>query len=91
MTVPKRFHVLFRHNVLVFRIQRQSRGIRETSSGYDSSDNETSTNYKYSRKYRSDPDFRMQNLHPSYQVNYVTFCQGQFEVVTEILRFESTY
>ncbi|XP_072940988.1 uncharacterized protein [Epargyreus clarus] len=49
------------------RIQRQSRGIRETSSGYDSSDNETTTNYKYSRKYRSDPDFRMQNLHPSYQ------------------------
>ncbi|KAL4710470.1 hypothetical protein ACJJTC_008872 [Scirpophaga incertulas] len=53
----------------VHRIQRQSRGIRETSSGYDSSDNETTTNYnqnKYSRKYRSDPDFRMQNLHPSY-------------------------
>ncbi|XP_063378876.1 ATP-binding cassette sub-family G member 8 [Cydia fagiglandana] len=49
------------------RIQRQSRGIRETSSGYDSSDNETSTNYKYSRKYRSDPDFRMQHLHTSYQ------------------------
>ncbi|KAJ0179715.1 hypothetical protein K1T71_004306 [Dendrolimus kikuchii] len=49
------------------RIQRQSRGVRETSSGYDSSDNETTTNYKYSRKYRSDPDFRMQNLHPSYQ------------------------
>ncbi|CAG4941301.1 unnamed protein product [Parnassius apollo] len=49
------------------RVQRQSRGVRETSSGYDSSDNETSTNYKYSRKYRSDPDFRMQNLHPSYQ------------------------
>ncbi|XP_052738552.1 ATP-binding cassette sub-family G member 8 isoform X1 [Bicyclus anynana] len=49
------------------RIQRQSRGVRETSSGYDSSDNETSTNYKHSRKYRSDPDFRMQNLHPSYQ------------------------
>ncbi|CAH2216443.1 jg18065, partial [Pararge aegeria aegeria] len=49
------------------RIQRQSRGVRENSSGYDSSDNETSTNYKYSRKYRSDPDFRMQNLHPSYQ------------------------
>ncbi|XP_032511388.2 ATP-binding cassette sub-family G member 8 [Danaus plexippus] len=49
------------------RIQRQPRGARENSSGYDSSDNETSTNYKYSRKYRSDPDFRMQNLHPSYQ------------------------
>ncbi|KAG6464036.1 hypothetical protein O3G_MSEX014230 [Manduca sexta] len=50
------------------RIHRQSRGVRETSSGYDSSDNETTTNYnKYSRKYRSDPDFRMQNLHPSYQ------------------------
>ncbi|XP_041976067.1 ATP-binding cassette sub-family G member 8 [Aricia agestis] len=45
------------------RIQRQSRGMRETSSGYDSSDNETATNYnKYSRKYRSDPDFRLQNL-----------------------------
>ncbi|XP_073951720.1 uncharacterized protein [Choristoneura fumiferana] len=51
------------------RIHRQSRGVRETSSGYDSSDNETSTNYKYSRKYRSDPDFRMQNIHPSLQVN----------------------
>lgn len=51
------------------RIQRQSRGMRETSSGYDSSDNETTTNYKYSRKYRSDPDFRMQNLHASYQPN----------------------
>ncbi|XP_049866326.1 ATP-binding cassette sub-family G member 8 isoform X2 [Pectinophora gossypiella] len=49
------------------RIHRQSRGIRETSSGYDSSDNETSTNYKYSRKYRSDPDFRMQNAHQTYQ------------------------
>ncbi|XP_059052503.1 ATP-binding cassette sub-family G member 8 [Achroia grisella] len=49
------------------RIHRQSRGVRETSSGYDSSDNETTTNYKYSRKYRSDPDFRMQNLHHSYQ------------------------
>ncbi|KAI8429199.1 hypothetical protein MSG28_007735 [Choristoneura fumiferana] len=49
------------------RIHRQSRGVRETSSGYDSSDNETSTNYKYSRKYRSDPDFRMQNIHPSLQ------------------------
>ncbi|XP_037961247.2 ATP-binding cassette sub-family G member 8 [Plutella xylostella] len=51
------------------RIQRQSRGMRETSSGYDSSDNETTTNNynKYSRKYRSDPDFRMQNLHTSYQ------------------------
>lgn len=49
------------------RIQRQNRGIRETSSGYDSSDNETTTNYKYSRKYRSDPDFRMQNIHSSYQ------------------------
>nr|XP_021188651.2 ATP-binding cassette sub-family G member 8 [Helicoverpa armigera]XP_021188652.2 ATP-binding cassette sub-family G member 8 [Helicoverpa armigera]WRX06076.1 ABCG14 [Helicoverpa armigera] len=51
------------------RIQRQSRGMRETSSGYDSSDNETTTNYKYSRKYRSDPDFRMQNVHPSLQPN----------------------
>ncbi|XP_045493270.1 ATP-binding cassette sub-family G member 8 [Colias croceus] len=49
------------------RIQRQSRGVRETSSGYDSSDNETSTNYKYNRKYRSDPDFRMQNMQQSYQ------------------------
>ncbi|CAG9784864.1 unnamed protein product [Diatraea saccharalis] len=49
------------------RIHRQSRGLRETSSGYDSSDNETTTNYKYSRKYRSDPDFRMQNLHTSHQ------------------------
>ncbi|XP_047521097.1 ATP-binding cassette sub-family G member 8 [Pieris napi] len=49
------------------RIQRQSRGVRETSSGYDSSDNETSTNYKYNRKYRSDPDFRLQNMQQSYQ------------------------
>lgn len=49
------------------RIHRQSRGVRETSSGYDSSDNETTTNYKYSRKYRSDPDFRMQHLHSSHQ------------------------
>ncbi|KRT82907.1 ABC transporter ATP-binding protein, partial [Oryctes borbonicus] len=38
---------------------------RDGSSGYDSSDNET-TNYKNSRKYRSDPDFRMQNVHSSY-------------------------
>ncbi|CAH0407909.1 unnamed protein product [Chilo suppressalis] len=51
------------------RIHRQSRGVRETSSGYDSSDNETTTNYKYSRKYRSDPDFRMQHLHASHQHN----------------------
>ncbi|XP_060801167.1 ATP-binding cassette sub-family G member 8 [Amyelois transitella] len=51
------------------RIHRQSRGVRETSSGYDSSDNETTTNYKHSRKYRSDPDFRMQNLHNSYQAS----------------------
>ncbi|XP_053602449.1 ATP-binding cassette sub-family G member 8 [Plodia interpunctella] len=51
------------------RIHRQSRGVRETSSGYDSSDNETTTNYKHSRKYRSDPDFRMQNLHTSYQAS----------------------
>ncbi|KAF2879508.1 hypothetical protein ILUMI_26662 [Ignelater luminosus] len=43
-----------------------SRGPREGSSGYDSSDNETTNQYKQSRKYRSDPDFRMQNLHPSY-------------------------
>ncbi|KAK4875929.1 hypothetical protein RN001_012351 [Aquatica leii] len=43
-----------------------SRGPREGSSGYDSSDNETTTQYKQNRKYRSDPDFRMQNLHPSY-------------------------
>ncbi|XP_050681675.1 ATP-binding cassette sub-family G member 8 isoform X4 [Leptidea sinapis] len=49
------------------RIQRQSRGIRETSSGYDSSDNETSMNYKHSRKYRSDPDFRLQNMQQTYQ------------------------
>uniref|UniRef100_A0A1Y1MDB6 ABC transporter domain-containing protein n=1 Tax=Photinus pyralis TaxID=7054 RepID=A0A1Y1MDB6_PHOPY len=43
-----------------------TRGPREGSSGYDSSDNETTNQYKQSRKYRSDPDFRMQNLHPSY-------------------------
>ncbi|XP_056632614.1 ATP-binding cassette sub-family G member 8 isoform X1 [Diorhabda sublineata] len=40
-----------------------SRGPRDGSSGYDSSDNETTNNYKYSRKYRSDPDFRMQNMY----------------------------
>ncbi|CAG9853677.1 unnamed protein product [Phyllotreta striolata] len=39
-----------------------SRGPRDGSSGYDSSDNETS-NYKQNRKYRSDPDFRMQNMY----------------------------
>ncbi|XP_066149508.1 ATP-binding cassette sub-family G member 8 [Euwallacea fornicatus] len=45
-----------------------SRGHREGSSGYDSSDNEAAHNlqYKHNRKYRSDPDFRMQNTHPSY-------------------------
>ncbi|KAH1012300.1 hypothetical protein HUJ05_011481 [Dendroctonus ponderosae] len=43
-----------------------SRGPREGSSGYDSSDNETNNQYKHNRKYRSDPDFRMQNAHPSY-------------------------
>nr|CAH7724911.1 unnamed protein product [Callosobruchus chinensis] len=42
-----------------------SRGPRDGSSGYDSSDNETTTaqNYKHSRKYRSDPDFRMQTTY----------------------------
>nr|XP_023024369.1 ATP-binding cassette sub-family G member 8-like [Leptinotarsa decemlineata] len=40
-----------------------SRGPRDGSSGYDSSDNETSNHYKHSRKYRSDPDFRMQNMY----------------------------
>lgn len=44
-----------------------NRGLRDGSSGYDSSDNETSQQYKQNRKYRSDPDFRMQNVHPSYQ------------------------
>ncbi|KAF5298110.1 hypothetical protein FQA39_LY02534 [Lamprigera yunnana] len=43
-----------------------NRGPRDGSSGYDSSDNETTSQYKHNRKYRSDPDFRMQNLHPSY-------------------------
>ncbi|XP_050303441.1 ATP-binding cassette sub-family G member 8 isoform X2 [Anthonomus grandis grandis] len=43
-----------------------SRGPREGSSGYDSSDNETANQYKQNRKYRSDPDFRMQPTHPSY-------------------------
>ncbi|KAH0817351.1 hypothetical protein GEV33_005440 [Tenebrio molitor] len=43
-----------------------SRGPRDGSSGYDSSDNETTNQYKQNRKYRSDPDFRMQNAHPSY-------------------------
>ncbi|XP_018335601.1 ATP-binding cassette sub-family G member 8 [Agrilus planipennis] len=42
------------------------RSTREGSSGYDSSDNETTNHYKQSRKYRSDPDFRMQHVHPSY-------------------------
>uniref|UniRef100_A0A0U9HSG6 Putative ABCG protein n=1 Tax=Chrysomela populi TaxID=154003 RepID=A0A0U9HSG6_CHRPP len=40
-----------------------SRGPRDCSSGYDSSDNETSNHYKSNRKYRSDPDFRMQNMY----------------------------
>ncbi|KAF7272001.1 ATP-binding cassette sub-family G member 8 [Rhynchophorus ferrugineus] len=44
-----------------------SRGPREGSSGYDSSDNETTNQYKNNRKYRSDPDFRMQNAHPYHQ------------------------
>ncbi|KAL3268132.1 hypothetical protein HHI36_007259 [Cryptolaemus montrouzieri] len=44
-----------------------SRGPREGSSGYDSSDNETANQYKQNRKYRSDPDFRMQNIHSTYQ------------------------
>lgn len=38
------------------------RGARDGSSGYDSSDNETTQQqYKQNRKYRSDPDFRFQN------------------------------
>lgn len=44
-----------------------NRGPRDGSSGYDSSDNETTNQYKHNRKYRSDPDFRMQNVHPSYE------------------------
>ncbi|KAJ8912901.1 hypothetical protein NQ315_017231 [Exocentrus adspersus] len=44
-----------------------SRGPRDGSSGYDSSDNETTNHYKHNRKYRSDPDFRMQNVHQAYQ------------------------
>lgn len=46
-----------------------SRGPRDGSSGYDSSDNDTPSqqHYKHKRKYRSDPDFRMQNLHQSYE------------------------
>lgn len=52
-----------------------SRGPRDGSSGYDSSDNETTNQYKQNRKYRSDPDFRMQNVHPSYHVHGVRlFC-----------------
>ncbi|KAL1512896.1 hypothetical protein ABEB36_002400 [Hypothenemus hampei] len=44
-----------------------SRGPRDGSSGYDSSDNEIPNHhYKHNRKYRSDPDFRMQNAHPMY-------------------------
>ncbi|XP_017770298.1 PREDICTED: ATP-binding cassette sub-family G member 8 isoform X2 [Nicrophorus vespilloides] len=46
-----------------------SRGPRDGSSGYDSSDNETTNQYKQNRKYRSDPDFRMQNVHPSYHMH----------------------
>lgn len=41
------------------------RGLRDGSSGYDSSDNETHNVNQYNknhRKYRSDPDFRMQNI-----------------------------
>lgn len=48
-----------------------SRGPRDGSSGYDSSDNETTNQYKQNRKYRSDPDFRMQNVHPSYHIQGV--------------------
>ncbi|XP_060528017.1 ATP-binding cassette sub-family G member 8 isoform X2 [Cylas formicarius] len=48
------------------RQKLMSRGPREGSSGYDSSDNETTNQYKQNRKYRSDPDFRMQSAHPSY-------------------------
>lgn len=47
-----------------------SRGLRDGSSGYDSSDNETTNQYKQNRKYRSDPDFRMQNVHPSYHQHH---------------------
>ncbi|KAJ8967500.1 hypothetical protein NQ314_002815, partial [Rhamnusium bicolor] len=43
-----------------------SRGPRDGSSGYDSSDNETSNHYKHNRKYRSDPDFRLQNIQQAY-------------------------
>lgn len=50
-----------------FRSPKHTRGLRDGSSGYDSSDNETAQQYKQNRKYRSDPDFRMQNVHPSYQ------------------------
>lgn len=52
------------------RTSKSGSRAREGSSGYDSSDNETGNqNYKYNRKYRSDPDFRMQNVHPSYREN----------------------
>lgn len=57
---------------LSFRAPKSSsRGPRDGSSGYDSSDNETANQYKNNRKYRSDPDFRMQNVHPSYHAQGV--------------------
>lgn len=62
------FHVML---LLLFYFLRGpkagNRGPRDGSSGYDSSDNETTNQYKHNRKYRSDPDFRMQNIHPSYE------------------------
>lgn len=49
-------------NLFILRVYvtirgRVNRGYKNGSSGYDSSDNETSRHVKLQRKYRSDPDF----------------------------------
>ncbi|XP_022912646.2 ATP-binding cassette sub-family G member 8 isoform X1 [Onthophagus taurus] len=65
---PQHFRNTTSRNTATRASKAGSRGPRDGSSGYDSSDNET-TNYKNSRKYRSDPDFRMQNVHHSYHTH----------------------
>lgn len=69
-----------------------NRGLRDGSSGYDSSDNETTQQYKQNRKYRSDPDFRMQNVHPSYHQNpmgvgklLLFLCKNYFYLIRKAL------
>ncbi|CAG9840598.1 unnamed protein product, partial [Diabrotica balteata] len=55
------------HNIR--RSKVGSHGPRDGSSGYDSSDNETTNNYKQNRKYRSDPDFRNQSVYHAEQTS----------------------